>query len=160
MLQKVKVREERRSVPETRLSSEFAGTATLANRERFRNNPLWVDVDAQSRGNTGAGTRICMPAGDANQRAPPSGVFVPASTRSLQPVTSLKLGADRDQGRFMASSPRGWSPKIAQHNNGGPEVEQTWQFMKANHRIAPELQKRHGWQRKSISAKINLNNTV
>ena len=78
-------------------------SVSLANRNRFCNKPLWVDIDAEikSRENTSDSTRLPKPTHENKHKK----VFRRAPERANRPGEDKKRLVLRESMRFMASSP-------------------------------------------------------
>lgn len=119
---------------------EFEAGNTLSNRERFRMNPLWIDVDAEpcSRLNTGYSQVLPRHAQETNV------VHKPQSTSKRHEYESSPGRKRNDfghkRGDFIASSPLNDDGKLSkiERNAARQQVEREGEFMRASCRHAPK----------------------
>jgi len=120
---------------------------SLANRARFRTNPLWVECteeeeEAESRASSNHGVRLPWHANEtmSSKNETMSGMSSKKGARMTQTGHSpreTKRDTCRGEIRFMASSP---TNNDASKPRDQPtfQVERTGQFMRASCRLAPD----------------------
>jgi len=111
---------------------------SLANRARFRTNPLWVECteeEAESRTSSNHGVRLPSHANETM-----SGMSSKKGARMTQTGQSpkeKKRETCRGEIRFMASSPAN-NDASKPRDQPSFQVERTGQFMRASCRLAPD----------------------
>ena len=134
---------------------------SLANRDRFRKNPLWIDIEADPKSRAATSHNAQLPR-HVNEvlrveNAPQPAPYGPNPGRQRNPA--------RKDARFMASSPvNDNSSAKTGRDQIGPRVERTGFFMTASCKYAPDgkLLQKQSKHDKGITIKsvAVLNNTV
>jgi hypothetical protein len=131
-------------------SGIYAGN-TLSNRERFRTNPLWIDVDAAPSSRLNTGYSMGLPR-HAHEMKVQHGVndFRGHRNHDVSPAQK-RSNINSERGTFMASSPMNDSEEAGSFHES--LLERQGRFMRASCKHAPKHSQNSSPTTKGITVK-------
>lgn len=135
---------------------EFETGNTLSNRERFRTNPLWIDVDAAPSSRLNTGYSMGLPRHSHEMKVMPRALYDSRGhrTHDFSPAQK-RYNINSERGTFMASSPLNDSEASnkTKRDEARQLLEREGHFMRASCKHAPKHSQNSSPAKKGITVK-------